>query len=231
MCDLIGLCCDSASKAIPLLNSFAEHSIRNPHGWGIAYYRGSEAILRKKPESALASKEFFRTMDEAESEIIISHIRNASCGDKHERNCHPFKHDFRGRQWIFAHNGHVDGITIHPRSGGETDSETVFHMLLDSIDRANDPYSGIIGGLECLFNEYEHGRAVKLNFLLSDGENMYAFSHHQEKPMFTSGKQAESGESMVISTQLLDGMNWAKLPEDRLLVACRGKLLKMSGKI
>jgi glutamine amidotransferase len=231
MCDLLGFSSDNASKAVPLLHSFAEHARRNPHGWGIAYYRGSEAVLRKRPGPAMASKEYFRAVEEAEGRIIISHVRNASRGDMHERNCHPFRHGLLGRQWTFAHNGHIDGIGPHPRAAGDTDSEAVFHMLLDSIARAGDPYSGLVEGVQSLFGEYEHGRDIRLNFLLSDGEMLYAFNHHPEKPMYVSRGRTAAGEALLFSTQTLEGQGWASLPEDRLVVAGDGKLRRMSGTI
>lgn len=228
MCELFGFSCESAGRAEALLRSFAEHAIRNPDGWGIAYYDKHKLTLKKKPEVARSSPAYFEAAAAAEGQVIISHIRHASCGEVHERNCHPFARELGGRQWTFAHNGHIDGICLHPRCGGETDSEAVFHMLLDSIAAHGDAYAGIVRCVDGLFNEYEFGRQVRLNFLLSDGETMYAFNHHPEKTMYLANRQTAGGSSVVVTTQALDDGRWEALPEDRALVIRRGRLVAQS---
>jgi glutamine amidotransferase len=149
----------------------------------------------------------------------------------HERNCHPFVGELGGRQWTFAHNGHIDGICLHPRCGGETDSEAVFHMLLDSIAAHGDPFAGIVKCVDSLFNDYEFGREVRLNFLLSDGETIYAFNHHPEKTMYQADRPTAGGPSVVVTTQVLDDDRWEALPEDRVIVVRHGRLVARSEKI
>jgi glutamine amidotransferase len=231
MCELFGYSCESAGRADALLRNFAGHAVRNPHGWGIACYDKGELTLKKKPETALGSPDYARAAGEAEGGIIISHIRHASCGEVHERNCHPFIGTLNGRQWTFAHNGHIDGICLHPHCGGETDSEAVFHMLLDSIAARGDAFTGIVKCVDSLFNEYEFGREVRLNFLLSDGETIYAFNHHPEKTMYLADRRTAGGSSLIVATQVLDDSLWKPLPEDRVIVVRQGRLVARSEKI
>lgn len=231
MCELYGISFSRPGKAISPLHRFADHSGRNPHGWGIAFYRQGDAVIQKLPEKALLSKTYFQAVEEAEGEVIISHIRHASRGEMVERNCHPFVHHMDGRDWVFAHNGHVDGIYIHPRAAGETDSESVFHILLDNIIDRSDVVSGLQYGITSLFEEYEFGRQIKLNFLLSDGDNVYAFGHHPEKPMYYQNLYHMKGARTMVSTQVLDGTPWVKLPNDRLLVVAQGQIQSISGPI
>ncbi|MGE5556922.1 MAG: class II glutamine amidotransferase [Caulobacteraceae bacterium] len=236
MCELFGLSCNCVRKATQSLYNFAEHSCRNPHGWGIAYYKDSEAILKKMPEEARSSPDFYRVAETAESNIIISHIRNASCGEQHERNCHPFKRVFQGKSWVFAHNGHVDGVARHPRALGETDSESVFNMLLDSIEEysssgSGTEYSGLVAGISGIFTNYEYGRDVKLNFVMSEGTDLYAFNHHPQKPMYYARSSSPHGDYVIVSTQMLDGIVWERLPEDKLLLVRDGKVMALSERI
>lgn len=231
MCELYGISFSTPGKAISGLHRFADHSGRNPHGWGIAYYQNGEAVLKKMPEKALISKNYFQAAEEAESDVIISHIRHASRGEKHERNCHPFSYHMDGRDWVFAHNGHVDGIGVHPRAGGETDSESIFHMLLDSIKDQSNTESGLKYGITNLFEEYEFGRQIKLNFILSDGTNVYAFGHHQEKPLYYQNVYRKQGAQAMVATQVLNCTMWDKLPTDRLLVIAQGQIQSISGPI
>jgi len=231
MCELFGFSCEGASRAEPLLRSFAGHATRNPDGWGIACYNGGELSLYKKPETALASEDFLKAAGESEGGVILSHIRHASCGEVHLRNCHPFVAGQDGRRWTFAHNGHIDGICLHPQCGGETDSEAMFYMLLDSIRVHQDPYKGVIECIRHLFDEYEFGLDVRLNFLLSDGETIYAFNHHPEKTMYRSDRHTAGGRAVVVATQALDGGRWAPLPEDRVIVVRHGQLVTTSEQI
>ena len=231
MCELFGFSCASAGRVEPLLHSFAGHATRNPDGWGIACYRNGELSVCKQPEAALASAGFSRVAGQAEGHVIISHIRHASCGEVHLRNCHPFVAEQGGQRWTFAHNGHIDGIGAHPRCGGETDSEAVFHMLLDSVRAHGDPYRGIVACIGNLFNEYEFGREVRLNFLLSDGETIYAFNHHPEKTMYQSARPAAGGQALAIATQVLDAGPWTVLPVDRVIVVRDGRVVATSEKI
>ena len=231
MCELFGFSCEGNGRADLLLRNFAGHSARNTHGWGIAYYGIDGLVLEKKPETARDSEAFYRAAAGATGGVIISHVRNASRGGQHERNCHPFAESVDGRRWTFAHNGHVDGIAVHPRAGGETDSETVFHMLLDSIHAHGDPYTGIVEGIKGLYEEYEFGRDVRLNFLLTDGDVIYAYNHHPEKPMYHGTRQTSGGRSVIVATQRLDGESWSELPEDYLAVIRQGKITSITGPI
>lgn len=234
MCELFGFCCNGIGNAATSLQRFAEHSDRNPHGWGLAYYKHSEAILKKQAIKARLSPDYYDSIKAAESDIIISHIRHASCGKINEANCHPFKRYMHDKDWVFAHNGHVDGVARDPRSIGETDSESVFYLLMDHIrpQGVNDAvHDGLISGITSLFEEYEFGREIRLNFVLSDGDTLYAFNHHPEKPMYYTKGNGGREQSIVVSTQKLDGNGWAQLPTDRLLMVNKGKFFALSNKI
>jgi glutamine amidotransferase len=232
MCELFGYSCRQEGSAADSLQRFAEHSDRNPHGWGLVYYRDSGAILKKKAIEARKSAEYYEAIRLAKSKIIISHIRHASCGKINEANCHPFMRTCEGRDWAFAHNGHVEGVGRHPMNVGETDSESAFHILMDNVreHRAMDngvTYHGIVSGITSLFDDYEFGRQVGLNFVMSDGKVLYGFNHNPEKPMYYS----RSGNAITVSTQKLDGGAWELLPADRLMLVKDGEVYRLSGKI
>lgn len=231
MCELFGFSCSGEANAVQGLRSFAEHSDRNPHGWGLAYYTGSGAILKKRAVEARKSPEYYDAIGAVKSNIIISHIRHASCGKINEANCHPFAQAFRGKEWVFAHNGHVDGVARHPRSGGETDSESVFNILLDNIDGPEGPYHGLVRGVSSLFDDYEFGRQIGLNFVMSDGRTLFAFNHHAEKPLYLSKATCPGGNMVTVSTQKLEGGQWETLPADRLMLVRGGEVHGLSDRL
>jgi glutamine amidotransferase len=236
MCELFGFNSNSDGCAAESLCRFAEHSDRNPHGWGLAYYSGSGAILKKQAVEARKSPDYYDAVKNARSSIIISHIRHASCGKIDMANCHPFKQTFLGKEWVFAHNGHFDGVARHPRTAGETDSESVFNLILDNVKEHRQKDNGtvqgsIVEGVSSLFNDYEFGRQVGLNFIMSDGQVLYAFNHHAEKPMYYSKITTPDNDSVMVSTQRLDGNTWEVLPPDRLLLVKEGKIYAITDPI
>lgn len=232
MCELFGFSCSGEGCASSSLERFAEHSDRNPHGWGLAYYTDSGAILKKKAIEARKSAEYYDAIRLAKSKIIVSHIRHASCGKINEANCHPFARALDGRDWVFAHNGHVEGVGRHRMNVGETDSESAFHILMDYVRDCRHmdngvTYHGIINGISGLYEGYEFGRQVGLNFVMSDGNVLYAFNHHPEKPMYYSS----SGGAITVSTQKLGGSAWELLPADRLMLVKDGEVYRLSDRI
>ena len=232
MCELFGYSCRYEDSAASSLQRFAEHSERNPHGWGLVYYTDSRAVLQKKAVEARKSPEYYDAIKLAKSKIIISHIRHASVGKINEANCHPFARTLDGRDWVFAHNGHIEGVGRHPMNTGETDSESAFHILMDSV-RDGHPmdngvaYHGLVNAISGLYEEYEFGRQVGLNFVMSDGDVLYAFNHNPEKPMYYS----RSENAIMVSTQKLDGNPWELLPADRLMLVKDGEVYRLSDRI
>ncbi len=232
MCELFGFSCRHEESVAPGLRRFAEHSERNPHGWGLVYYTDSGAILKKKAVEARKSPEYYDAIRLAKSKMIITHIRHASCGKINEANCHPFTRMFDGKDWAFAHNGHIEGVGKHPMNAGETDSESAFNILMDSVRDCRHMdngviYNGLVNGISGLYENYEFGRQVGLNFVMSDGNVLYAFNHNPEKPMYYTS----SGNAVTVSTQKLDDSPWELLPPDRLMLVKDGAVYRLSGVI
>lgn len=123
-------------------NAIGTQSEDHPDGWGVAYYVDGAPHVTKSPTLALGDQLFHRLSGVVSSETVLAHVRKATVGNKTVLNCHPFQY---GR-WVFAHNGNVprfDGhrdklvALIEPRLRrfvlGDTDSETIFHVLLSQL--------------------------------------------------------------------------------------------------
>lgn len=166
MCDLFGMSSDRPRLASESLRSLRDTSVDNPDGWGIAYYQDGKAHLWKKPEVAVSSRDFEEILSTASSTLFIAHVRMATRGDVCTENCHPFVRTSFGRDWVFAHNGTIERAVPHSLSQGTTDSEQVFHTLIDTIgeymreSEYHGLYPGIKKGIKNLFAQY--GRAINL---------------------------------------------------------------------
>ena len=251
MCDLFGLSCneeDRATKSLPkFANEFANpnstYGSPNLDGWGIAYFnktKSNKGIVQRASDGsgyvAAESTEFFKVVDEALSTNIIAHLRNASpgtgvCG----LNCHPFPYRYHGRDWIFAHNGYVrKRFDKHPDAKGTTDSETIFLYIMQYVNehmirgRIHGLYPAMKKAVRQILRDYP---GIKLNFLMSDGNMQYAFSHYDGKPMYIQQNLKGYGNAILLSTQDFGDGNWEKIPEDTLLVLNCGEVIVRSDPI
>lgn len=178
MCRLLGVV---ANKPVDLgfsLMKFREYGKNNPSGWGIGWYEGDKAEVYKEKISAIDSKQFVPKAKGVTSKIIMAHVRYGTTGEPAERNSHPFK--YNEKKWLFAHNGGVNREQLlsllsggYLKLEGETDSEVYFHWILQCIEE-----HGTIDGIKMAVKEVKERPHSGLNFLLSDGEHLYAFRYY-----------------------------------------------------
>lgn len=230
MCELFGMSCAQPDRATRALPPFAEgYSERNPHGWGIAYYEGNEAKVIKRPGVASNDPGFQKAVEVARSKVILTHLRLTSKGVVCEENCHPFVRWSMGSAWTFAHNGTIHGIPTEP---GRTDSEAALNEIVDQVEEyarlgpIRGTYPAVLHAVNTLFQRY--GRAIELNFVLSDGAMLYVLNHYPGKPMFVLHREKDYGGALLVSTQKLTAENWVEIPADRLLVLNRGRVMVLS---
>lgn len=174
----------------------------NIDGWGIGYVpiAGESPVLVRGAIRASADPmyvQMVRDLDAKKPHILLAHIRwcTSGCcahGKDSIEDPHPFTRDQNGKHWIFAHNGGVDVTRMrsligeeylknHPPTGSgvaacrETvvDSELYFLYLLKSIEEhGGDVVAGITAAITSLVRS---GEKDALNFILSDGQSMWAF--------------------------------------------------------
>ncbi len=183
MCRLLGLI---ANKPVDLefsLTRFSEFSKSNPDGWGVGWYEedGSAKVFKQGIPADAPNSEFPILSKKVRSKIIIAHVRKGTRGQPADVNSHPFQF----KNWIFAHNGSVDrdqlkSLLRHDYINelkGKTDSEVYFYLILQCIEEED---GNIINGIKKAINEVKSERHGGLNFLLSDGERLYAFRYSSD---------------------------------------------------
>jgi predicted glutamine amidotransferase len=191
-----------ANRTDRLADALAEESIvvgpasGDADAWGIGFYQGGEVLHKKRPRSSLEREplDWRDVAGNVRSDCAIIHFRNATVGDYRSENTHPF----RMRQWLFAHNGTINGFEavrealsepmpdfLRRNVRGTTDSEHVFHALLSFLhDRSqldNPDIDGkvVLGAIRStialidrLVSEVGAPQAT-LNFLLTNGRQMF----------------------------------------------------------
>ena len=183
-------------------NALGTQSIKNPDGWGVAYYIGDTPHLIKSDTSAITCDIFKKVSGVVSSHNVIAHIRKSTIGSHSILNTHPFQFG----KWVFAHNGNIKDYKNHKDKLlglvsqqlkkyilGDTDSELIFFIILsfmdkmvglensymlrasviDSIRLAIREIINVVGPYSKIDNNGEH--ETYLTFILSNGNTMIAF--------------------------------------------------------
>ncbi|MGD0675769.1 MAG: class II glutamine amidotransferase [Polyangiaceae bacterium] len=198
MCRLLGITANQPTEFRIVLReaprSLAALSREHPDGWGIAVFDAQlQSWQLDKGVMAAGEDERFHSLAiGSRGELLISHVRQRTVGEKTIANTHPFQ---RGR-WVFAHNGTIKDIEwvqarISPERKaeitGETDSELLFAWLLTCLDEAgvgDRPASTETDRALVMATAAAraHTSFGAFNFLLSDGATTYA--HRFGRSMF-----------------------------------------------
>ncbi len=242
MCRLLGIIANRPVDAQFSLERFQEYSEANPDGWGIGWYEKGRAQVYKEGGIRADESEQFREMrKKVMSKIILAHVRKGTGAPPVKENSHPFL----DRNWIFAHNGQVDGDHLRSllreerrkKIEGETDSEVYFHWLLQNIEECGEVEGGIRKAVGEVVGRYHTG----LNFLLSDGRRLYAFryadapnagyyslyrlrrpadlsSRSEETGALIGIKQARGEEAVLVCSEGLTDEEWREVGLGNLLI-------------
>ncbi len=213
------------SKADKPFRSFVkEHG----HGWGIGWYENDNPNIYKEGliEKGDSGNFEFERVKEVESKIIITHLRKTKSADKYTKNAQPYIH----KNCIFAHNGSVNKREIYKiletehrnsiTSGDDiascTDSELYFLMIMQEYERDGD----ITEAIKNVINKVkEFGGYTGLNFVMSDGRNLYSYREASRKKDYYSLWYLKRGKGDVVicSEKLTSGESWTKIELDTLV--------------
>ncbi|MCM8772327.1 MAG: class II glutamine amidotransferase [Candidatus Omnitrophica bacterium] len=251
MCRLFGIVAnkkvDIKFSMLEASRSFKLQGKKNPDGWGVGWYEEGKVKIVKYGENAFYSNRFDELVKQLKAEIIIAHVRDASCGNTSDENAHPFGYN----NWIFAHNGtinkkRIENLLKEPYSQNFTsepiDSEIYFRYIIQCIEEKKDVIKGIEEGVKEVIKEGCCGA----NFLLSDGEKLYAFKYGRDlfylkrdkltglsfKSKETNlnalikSKMASSEKAILVATERLTDENWQILNDGDLLII--DKLLQIN---
>ena len=157
-------------------------------GWGVGWYPGEDrgaALIkhpfRKGPKIEMA--ELLNNWDRFRGTQFLCHFRGAAKMAS-QQDTQPFDRSFAGRDWLFAHNGHLergfkDTLVIDKSSPfepvGLTDSEHIFCWLLNKIYTSGARSLADVGWLELHDMLRYINRLGSVNITFADGENTIAY--------------------------------------------------------
>ena len=164
----------------------------NGDGFGIGWYdkEPTPGVFRSI-EPAWNDANLRELAAHVRSPLFFAHIRAAIGSAVQQTNCHPFRHG----QWLFMHNGFIDGFetikrdlvlavdeSLYPEIKGQTDTEVLFHVAL-TFGLEDDPPDAVARAIG-LVEEYGHRQGVRYPFqgtiATSDGKRLWAFRYSSE---------------------------------------------------
>lgn len=206
----------------------------------MGYFTDEGPMVFKEPIKATDSFALPGAIRRAEPGFVMAHVRNPTSGDKSVLNTHPFQKD----GWLFSHNGTLgDPLSLKAKLldlysdtlQGDTDSEIMFHYLLQRIEQAGHSESGVLAAIRDMCRDQGQGTS-SLNFALTDGAVMFgfrkAFLNDEKYSMnfasldglgLVGGGQAlrdpGSSSATVISSEPFTSGTWSSLEMGELLIA------------
>ena len=209
-----------------------------PHkdGWGVAYFESHDALLlRESSPAAESGLAHFMERHGPPSNLVLSHIRQATQGERALRNTQPLQRELGGRAHVFAHNGNLPGIRTHCcletsryQPIGETDSEIAFCCLLQRLETVwanrNGTLPSVESRLEVVAGFAEWLRPLgPFNFICSDGDTLFVHSHRRTQK---DGEIRPPGLHMLVRScneQAIDlsqsGIMMAPISQELTLIA------------
>jgi glutamine amidotransferase len=207
-------------------NALRFQSHKHPHGWGIAWYRGGEVVVRRGLLPAHADDAFVEAARQARSQVVLAHVRDASVGPVIEPNTHPFVH---GR-WVFAHNGTVARFRRSARVRaaleaeidpafrrclqGDTDSERCFYLVLTRLAARTllEVEEALVEVTRTVQRLADSPRAKpsSLNFLVSDGRLLAATRLGRD--LHVAAAAGPEG-AFVIASEPIGPAAWTAVPD------------------
>jgi predicted glutamine amidotransferase len=244
MCRIFAMAADQDLPPViksRLLREFFQSSAETySGGWGIGYFTDQGPMVMKEPIKATDSFALPGAIRRSEPGFVMAHVRNPTSGDRSLLNTHPFQKN----GWLFSHNGTL-GDPLSLKAGllerysdtlmGDTDSEIMFHFLLQRIEQGGQAEQAVLSAVRDLCREQCEG-TTSLNFALTDGTVLFvyrkAFINDGKYPInyanlqtlsITGGEKAQrdhaSSNATVISSEPFTPGEWSSLEMGEMLIA------------
>ncbi|MCP4263658.1 MAG: hypothetical protein GY774_40045, partial [Planctomycetes bacterium] len=189
------------------------------------------------------------SIDSSKPNITLVHIRNCTSGCCDHGgytipNPHPFYRDKNGKTWTFEHNGGVSKARMYdlidpgyleanPPNSSDipecdpsnpdliVDSELYFLFLLQKIEENNwNVIRGIVEALNLMIDDGETGA---MNFILSDGQNIWAFRKGTSShPLYYIYDEIQGYAAAASQYPSSSQGNWIQMTNYQLVVLASG---------
>ncbi|VVB66845.1 Gamma-glutamyl-hercynylcysteine sulfoxide hydrolase [Candidatus Norongarragalina meridionalis] len=180
-------------------------------GWGVGWHADGKARVEKQGRSDCATYDF-SAVRKARSNIVLSHFRKATSGVHSSKNAHPFVEN----NFLFAHNGTIAWNDAVKKS----DSRVYFDKVLARFADCGDVSEAVCETVK----EARPFCKSAMNFVLSDGERLYAFCDWvavaKSKPadFYRMHFLVREDEHVALCSEPLSSEKWEPMERGELLI-------------
>jgi predicted glutamine amidotransferase len=205
-------------------------AILNADGFGIGWLKNNSLGLYKNDLPIWNDLNLNYIANSISSELVIGNVRSATVSDNLGFvNTHPFQFD----NLLFSHNGFISNFTDETRYilksyigasyknkiKGRTDSELIFFLILQFLNKTNDIKKSIEKSIAII---KENSESSMLNFLIATydtkgNKKLYAtkVGFNIKPPSLYYNCNKEKG--YLISSEKLNNSNWRTIKNNSLI--------------
>jgi glutamine amidotransferase len=164
----------------------------NGDGFGVGWYGGGDSPgVFRSIEPAWNDRNLHELAAQVRSARVFAHIRAAIGSPVQQTNCHPF----RTGNWLFMHNGYIEGfkemkrdlaMAVEPDLFGDIEGTTDTEVLLflaRTFGLEEDPPAAVaraVGVVEETARRHGITFPVQMTVATTDGETTWAFRYSSE---------------------------------------------------
>ena len=193
--------------------------VTNGDGFGIGWY-GERPVpgVYREVMPAWSDENLLGICASVRSHLFFAHVRAATGAGIARQNCHPFHYG----PYLFMHNGQIGGYGqlrrtmeqrlpdhLYAMRRGGTDSELLFLMIIDRIERGEtvpDAVGQVLQETLAMMQVLHVHEPLRFAAALTDGQQLHAFRFSSDKlaPTLYLHRRPESGGQVVASEPLAD---------------------------
>ena len=165
----------------------------NGDGFGVGWYgRTPEPRLYRSTSPAWNDRNLRELAADVKSGLFLAHVRASTGTAVQQTNCHPFRY----RNWLWMHNGLINGFaqarrelllavdaSLFPSIEGTTDSELMFFLAL-TMGLEKDPPGAVarmVGFVETVCKRHGVEHPMQMSLAASDGRDLWFFRYSTER--------------------------------------------------
>jgi glutamine amidotransferase len=165
----------------------------NGDGFGVGWYgRSPEPRVYRSTSPAWNDRNLRELAADVQSGLFLAHVRASTGTAVQQTNCHPFRY----RNWLWMHNGLINGFaqarrelllavdaSLFPSIEGTTDSELMFYLAL-TLGLESDPQGAVakmVGLVEGVCRGHGVENPMQMSLATSDGRDLWFFRYSTER--------------------------------------------------
>lgn len=207
-----------AVKGVALKDTSGAHE----DGWGVAGYLGKWTVhFGRSAGSCMTEENDYKHAVEkainADSRIIVAHLRQASEGTMRVENSHPFIHG----DWIFCHNGTVQNseklMLTRFEYEGTTDSERLFKFIKSRLEyrRVQDYSSAIKMAVE---EVKALCGSTSLTFVMANKSFLIGYREYSKDESYYTLYYSAGKKDFMFCSEPMPGREWKAMSNSEIII-------------